>query len=264
MALQHRPVRAGRQAEAGWLQTQSRGSCWRGSNGPWPSQAALGSWCAVEASPSPVPWLPGGGPLPLGLPLALSLIAVPALPVPPPSPGCTEAPDSLSFCGRAESLPVGIWSPLRMVFGWNGCSWAKKFWLSAWMSSPAGFGRFPASGVLSKRRGWDRPKELRIDQMISWDSYSNTKIQLTHRLPASRCLSSCDTACTWEDVLLAWDTVQKFCATPETAAHQAPPSLGFSRQEHWSGLPFPSPMHKSDKWKWSRSVMYDSSWPHGL
>ena len=31
-------------------------------------------------------------------------------------------------------------------------------------------------------------------------------------------------------------------ATPETAAHQAPPSLGFSRQEHWSGLPFPSPM----------------------
>ena len=39
------------------------------------------------------------------------------------------------------------------------------------------------------------------------------------------------------------------------AAHQAPPSLGFSRQEHWSGLPFPSPMHESEKWKWSRSVM---------
>ena len=33
------------------------------------------------------------------------------------------------------------------------------------------------------------------------------------------------------------------------AAHQAPPSLGFSRQEHWSGLPFPSPMHESEKWK---------------
>ena len=28
---------------------------------------------------------------------------------------------------------------------------------------------------------------------------------------------------------------------PHMAAHQAPPSLGFSRQEHWSGLPFPSP-----------------------
>ena len=33
----------------------------------------------------------------------------------------------------------------------------------------------------------------------------------------------------------------RLCVTPETAAHQAPPSLGFSRQEHWSGLPFPSP-----------------------
>ena len=43
-------------------------------------------------------------------------------------------------------------------------------------------------------------------------------------------------------------------ATPQMAAHQAPPSLGFSRQEHWSGLPFPSPMHESEKWKWSCSV----------
>ena len=34
----------------------------------------------------------------------------------------------------------------------------------------------------------------------------------------------------------------QLCETPETAAHQAPPSLGFPRQEHWSGLPFPSPM----------------------
>ena len=30
-------------------------------------------------------------------------------------------------------------------------------------------------------------------------------------------------------------------ATPRTAAHQAPPSMGFSRQEYWSGLPFLSP-----------------------
>ena len=39
----------------------------------------------------------------------------------------------------------------------------------------------------------------------------------------------------------------QLCATPQMAAHQAPPSLGFSRQEHWSGLPFPSPMHESEK-----------------
>ena len=48
------------------------------------------------------------------------------------------------------------------------------------------------------------------------------------------------------------------------AAHQAPPSLGFSRQEHWSGLPFSSPMHESEKWKWSHSVVSDSQQPHGL
>ena len=41
----------------------------------------------------------------------------------------------------------------------------------------------------------------------------------------------------------------QLCAIPETAAHQAPPSLGFSRQDHWSGLPCPSPMHESEKSK---------------
>ena len=39
----------------------------------------------------------------------------------------------------------------------------------------------------------------------------------------------------------------RLCATPETAAHQALPSLGFSRQEHWSGLLFPSLMHESER-----------------
>ena len=33
----------------------------------------------------------------------------------------------------------------------------------------------------------------------------------------------------------------QFFATPWTVAHQAPPSMEFSRQEYWSGLPFPSP-----------------------
>ena len=33
----------------------------------------------------------------------------------------------------------------------------------------------------------------------------------------------------------------RFFATPWTVAYQAPPSMGFSRQEYWNGLPFPSP-----------------------
>ena len=50
----------------------------------------------------------------------------------------------------------------------------------------------------------------------------------------------------------------RLCSTPETAAYQALLSLGFSRQEHWSGLPFPSPMHESEKWKRSPSAVSDS------
>jgi len=38
-------------------------------------------------------------------------------------------------------------------------------------------------------------------------------------------------------LLLSHFSHVRLCATPKTAAHQAPPSLGFSRQEHWSGLP---------------------------
>ena len=65
-------------------------------------------------------------------------------------------------------------------------------------------------------------------------------------------------------LLLSCFSRVRLCATPQTAAPQAPPSLGFSRQEHWSGLPFPSPMHESEKWKWAHSVLSDSSRPHGL
>ena len=44
-------------------------------------------------------------------------------------------------------------------------------------------------------------------------------------------------------------------ATPWTAAYQAPPSMGFSRQEYWSGVPLPSPVC---------SVISNSLQPHGL
>ena len=50
-------------------------------------------------------------------------------------------------------------------------------------------------------------------------------------------------------LLLSRVSHARLCATPQTAAHQAPPSLGFSRQEQWSGLPFLSPMHESEKLK---------------
>ena len=57
------------------------------------------------------------------------------------------------------------------------------------------------------------------------------------------------------------------CPTLCNPINGSPPgslSLGFSGQEHWSGLPFPSPMHESEKWKWSHWVVSNSQQPHGL
>ena len=50
-------------------------------------------------------------------------------------------------------------------------------------------------------------------------------------------------------VFLSLSLVVKLCltlTTPWTVAHQAPLSIGFSRQEYWSGLPFPSPWDLPD------------------
>ena len=76
--------------------------------------------------------------------------------------------------------------------------------------------------------------------------------------------SSCSLYFYYMLLLLSHFSCVRLCATPETAAHQAPLSLGFSRQEHWSGLPLPSPMHESEKRKWSPSVVSNSSRPCGL
>ena len=48
--------------------------------------------------------------------------------------------------------------------------------------------------------------------------------------------------------------------TPWTVAHQAPLSMGYSRQEYWSGLPFPSPGHLTDPGikSWSPTLQADS------
>ena len=46
----------------------------------------------------------------------------------------------------------------------------------------------------------------------------------------------------WKNKVKSLSRVQ-LLATPWTAAYQAPPSMGFSRQEYWSGVPLPSPMN---------------------
>ena len=53
----------------------------------------------------------------------------------------------------------------------------------------------------------------------------------------------------WRSFLYSEGEVAQSCLNlcdPWTVAHRVPLSMGFSRQEHWSGLPFPSPMHESE------------------
>ena len=69
----------------------------------------------------------------------------------------------------------------------------------------------------------------------------------------------------WELLLLLLSRFRRVqLCDPWNSSPPGSPSLGFSRQEHWSGLPFPSPMHESEKWKWSHSVVSGSERPHRL
>ena len=65
-------------------------------------------------------------------------------------------------------------------------------------------------------------------------------LQITH-LCAAKSLQSCLTLC-----------------DPIDGSPPGSPVPGILQQEYWSGLPFPSPMHESEKWKWSCSVVSDS------
>ena len=51
----------------------------------------------------------------------------------------------------------------------------------------------------------------------------------------------------------------RLLATPWTAAHQAPPSMGFSRQEYWSGVPLPSPNVSISSSKFLGAFIYVSA-----
>ena len=72
-----------------------------------------------------------------------------------------------------------------------------------------------------------------------------------HTVTKPLTLCKCDTCCGFS---LKGPTKVKgksfsrvqFFATPWTVAYQAPPSMGFSKQEYWSELPFPSPGHLPD------------------
>ena len=64
---------------------------------------------------------------------------------------------------------------------------------------------------------------------------------------AAKSLQSCPTLC-----------------DPRDGSPPGSPVPGILQAKHWSGLPFPSPMHESEKWKWRHSVVSDPQRPHEL
>ena len=145
--------------------------------------------------------------------------------------------------------------------------WFHSFRKVAWFSLVAWYS--PKQGActpLAQRKN--------IQSSISLFLISLFKISILYLFAAAKSLQSCPTLCdpidgspagspvpgilqarTLEWVAISFSSAWKWkvkvkslshvwvLATPWTAAYQAPPSVGFSRQEYWSGVPLPSPLY---------------------
>jgi len=89
----------------------------------------------------------------------------------------------------------------------------------------------------------NKPPNQKVDRRSR-----QTFLQRRHAATAAaKSLQSCPTLC-----------------DPIDGSPPGSPIPGFSKQEHWSGLPFLSPIPESEKWKWSCSVLSNTQWPQGL
>ena len=113
------------------------------------------------------------------------------------------------------------------------------------LGSIPGLGRSPGGGH-------DNPLQYSCLENTHWQKslvgcciWSCKELDMTERLRTAEIIPDC----TFLSRILRFRTVKKvkslscvqLFVTPWTVADQAPPSMGFSRQEYWGGLPFPSP-----------------------
>ena len=97
-----------------------------------------------------------------------------------------------------------------------------KYWSFSFTISPSN----EHSGLISFRMDW-------LDLLAVQGPLKNL---LQHHSSKASVLQ-----CSTESLKVNLLSCVRLVTTPWTVAHQAPPSMGFSRQEYWSGLPFPSP-----------------------
>ena len=136
---------------------------------------------------------------------------------------------------------MGLWA----ISGWKWKSPSLNwlwFFVTPWtvahqLPLSVGFSRqeywsgksFPSPGDLPNPGIEPRSLELQADSLSKWQSSDNVSLP-----PPSPKIE------TQKVKVNSLSRVRLF-ATPWTVAYQAPPSMAFSRQEYWSGLPFPSP-----------------------
>ena len=141
---------------------------------------------------------------------------------------CIGWPKDWSFSfSISPSNDIQDWFPL----GWTG-------WISL---QSKGFSRVFSNITVQKHQFFSSQLSFIVQLSHPYMTTGKTIALTRQTFAAAKSLQSCPTLC-----------------DPIDSSHLAPPSLGFSRQEHWSGLPFPSPMHESEKWKWNHSVVSDS------
>ena len=143
-----------------------------------------------------------------------------------PSPGLSMDTD-----GRTGTLPQFPAASLTHLFLANRSNWGPELWYKTFWEMALG-----VSLTLQSRKA---PGEGSKEGHITFHP--------RHREIAPAGSPHQSLSITLLLLLLIHFSRVRLCVTPETAAHQVPPSLGFSRQEHWSGLPFPSPMQESEK-----------------
>ena len=172
------------------------------------------------------------------------------------------------ICGYGDDWKRQSLCPLKFTF-WQGRQSAH----SGQIKVVTGEGRAARQAAGLESHGSSAIRWSWGPVSVKWESHMNVWGRPFQAAAAAKSLQSCLTLCnpingsppgspvpgilqarTLEWVAISFSNAWKLkvkvksrscvqlLATPWTAAHQAPPSMGFSRQEHWSGVPSPSPI----------------------
>ena len=120
---------------------------------------------------------------------------------------------------------------MRQLENFFKVSWMLLYYLPTWICS------FFTTALRVSNLGHFAPFPRKGDTTLHKSGVMNAEGQLVPEAFVPMLPTTCNrTCCCCRSAALLWLFV-----TPWTAARQAPLSVGFPRQEHWSGLPFPSP-----------------------